>query len=184
MKNLALILFTFIFLSTNLNAQSTFIKGYYLSLTGDTIRGEVKVNPKKEFDQYQKLTFKESNGLQRTYKSDKIKGYGYEKTSFVSGEYEGEKVFFKLLSRGVLNLYEVQYEVLLMNELRTKTDYLMKKTSSEEYVRIKSGRIKKQLTDVMSDDAEFVKQLEARKDLEPENLKEVFNSYNSRALNN
>lgn len=182
MKKITLALAS-LFLAFAINAQSSFVKGYYLTLTGDTVKGEVKVNPKKELDQYQKLAFKEANGMQRTFKSDKIKGYGYDKASFISGEYEGEKVYFKLLSKGVLNLYEVQYEVLLMNELRTKTDYLMKKTSSDEFVRIKSGRIKKQLTDVMADDSEFVKQLEARKDLEPENLKEVFNSYNSRALN-
>ena len=159
-------------------AQSNYYKGYVIQLNGDTIKGEVRINPKKQLEQYQKVAFKDEKGLPKNYKPEKIKGYGYDNFSFISTEHEGEKVFIKLLSSGAINLFDVQFEVLIMNDIKTKTDYLMMKNGNDSFVRIKSGKMKKQLSDVMSDDAELVKQIEANKNLELENMVEVFNKYN------
>ncbi len=177
MKN---ILTTFIlFLGFNLDAQQTFVPGYVVELSGDTLKGEIKINPKKELDLYTRVAFKDANGLQKTYKPGKIKSYGFDKSVFISGVNDDEPVFLKVLSSGILNLYSLQYEVLQMNELKTKHDYFMKPRSGESLIKIKHGRFKKQLAEHMADATELVKKIEEDKHLEFENIALVFDQYNT-----
>ena len=159
-------------------SQSTFIKGYVVQLNGDTIHGEVKVNTKKEIDQFVKVAFKDQSGMQRVYKSDKLKAYGFETKNFVPAKNDGEPVFYKVLSSGSLDLFELQYEVLQMNEIHIKSQYFIKKTGNEEFIKIKHGRFKKQIADLMGDNQKLVKEMEENKGLDLENIVEVFNRYN------
>lgn len=181
MKKLALLALFIPFISFS---QQTLVKGYIVQLNGDTVRGDIKVNPKKEFEMYSKIAFIEPNGMQRMYKADKIKSYAYDGKVFVAVKNDGESMFYKTLSNGAINLYETQYEVLLMNDLKVKNDYFMKKSGSDEYVKIKHGRFKKQLAEEMSDNSKLVKELEENKKLELENMVEVFNQYNTWAKSN
>ena len=36
-----------------------------INMTGDTLKGEIKMNPKKELDNYSKFFFKDPSGVQK-----------------------------------------------------------------------------------------------------------------------
>ncbi len=44
-------------LTYSLTSQIAFVKGYIVNEKGDTVKGEVKINPKKEQDNYSKVFF-------------------------------------------------------------------------------------------------------------------------------
>lgn len=164
-------------------AQPKFYQGYVLMLNGDTLKGEVKKNPKKEFDNFARCAYRKSEGNEiKTFRPDKIKEYSVDGTVFVSRNVDGEQVFVRLVSKGAVNLYEAQVEVLQMNEIKVKSDYYMEKDAGE-FVKIKSGKFKKQITDMMGDNEEIVKGLEDKK-YDFDNIVEVFNTYNKEAAKN
>jgi hypothetical protein len=166
--------------SSSASAQIKYFKGYVLMLNGDTLKGEVKKNLKKEFDNFCRAAYRKSDGGEiKTFRPDKIKEYCVDGVTFVSRNVDGEQVFVKRLSKGTMNLYEAQVEVLQMNDLKVKSDYYMEKEAGE-FVKIKSGKFKKQITDAMGDNQEIVKGLEDKK-YDYENIVELFNAYNKAA---
>ena len=174
-------LFFVIILSNNIHAQTKYYKGYVVLLNGDTLNGEIKKNSKKEFDNFSKASFKNEAGEIKTYHADKVKEYVVDGATFISRNIDGDQIFVKRLSKGVVNLYEVQVEVMQMNEIRVKSDYYMEKEAGE-FVKIKSGKFKKQIVDVMGDNQEIVKGIEDKK-YDYDNILEVFNVYNKPANN-
>ena len=72
MKNTLLALFLSL-ITFSANAQIAFVKGYIINEKGDTVKGEVKINPKKEQDNYSKVFFKDESGTQKNYKANKVK---------------------------------------------------------------------------------------------------------------
>lgn len=175
---LSLVLALFLSITKNTQAQTKFYRGYVILLNGDTVKGEIKKNTKKEFDNFTRASFRKSEGNElKTYRADKIKEYVVDGTTFVSRNIDGEQVFVKRLSAGTVNLYEAQVEVLQMNEVKVKSDYYMEKAAGE-FVKIKSGKFKKQIVDVMGDNVEIVKGLEEKK-YDYDNILEVFNTYNN-----
>ena len=114
-------------------------------------KGEVKINPKKEFDNYSKVFFKDASGVQKNYKPDKVKGYGFDNKHFVTSKYEGEPTFYKVLSHGHIMLFEMMYETQQMNEISQKTEYYLAKKEDTEYSKLKEGKFKKQLGELMGD---------------------------------
>lgn len=168
--------------SSKVFAQAKYYPGYVILLNGDTLKGEIKVNPKKEFDNFVKAQYrKKENVDMKTYNATKIKEYCVNGVTYVSRNVDGEQMFVKRLSKGAINLYESQIEVLQMNEIKVKSDYYMEK-SNGEFVKIKSGKFKKQVTEAMSDDEVIVKALEDKK-YEYENIVELFEAYNKSAKN-
>jgi hypothetical protein len=164
------------------NAQAKYFPGYVIMLNGDTLKGEIKKNPKKEYDNFTKAAYRKKDGGEiKTFTAVKIKEYCVEGITFVSRNVEGEQVFVKRLSEGAVNLYESQIEVLQMNDLKVKSDYFMEK-STGEFVKIKSGKFKKQVQEVMSDNEEIVKAIDEKK-YEYDNIVELFNAYNKSAAN-
>jgi hypothetical protein len=168
--------------SSDTFAQAKYFPGYVIMLNGDTLKGEVKKNPKKEFDNFAKAAYRKRDGGEiKTFNATKIKEYCVDGVTFVSRNVDGEQVFVKRLSKGAVNLYESQIEVLQMNDIKVKSDYYMEKGSGE-FVRIKSGKFKKQIEEVMSDNEEIVKALEDKK-YEYDNIVELFNAYNKSVAN-
>ncbi len=168
--------------SNRAHAQVKYYKGYVLMLNGDTLTGELKKNPKREFDNFAKASFRKNPTSEvKSFRANKIKEYEVDGTTFVSKNVDGEQVFVKRLSKGAVNLYEAQIEVLQMNDLKVKSDYFMEKEAGE-FVKIKSGKFKKQLVDVMGDNEEVVKGIEDKK-YEYDNIVEVFNAYNRKLPN-
>ncbi|HET6226322.1 MAG TPA: hypothetical protein VFF27_08590, partial [Bacteroidia bacterium] len=151
--SITLALFFITILSNNIHAQTKYYKGYIVLLNGDTLNGEIRKNSKKEFDNFSKASFKNDAGEIKTYHADKVKEYVVDGSTFISRNIDGDQVFVKRLSKGVINLYELQIEVMQMNEIRVKSDYYMEKEAGE-FVKIKSGKFKKQIVDVMGDNQE------------------------------
>ncbi len=163
-------------------AQAKYFTGYVIMLNGDTLKGEIKKNPKRDFDNFAKAAYRKKDGGEiKTFNPTKIKEYCIESTIFVSHNVDGDQVFLKRLSKGSVNLYESQVEVLQMNDVIVKSDYYMENQSGE-LVKIKSGKFKKQVVEAMSDNLEIVKAVEEKK-YEYENIVELFNAYNNSASN-
>jgi hypothetical protein len=147
------------------------------------LKGEVKKNLKKEFDNFAKVAIRKSEGAEiKTFNPTKVKEYMVDGVKYVSRNIDGEQVFIKLLSSGTVNLYEAQIEVMVMNEIKSKSDYYMEKAGETGPVKIKSGKFRKQVQEVMSDNEEIVKGLED-KTYEYANIVEVFNTYNKASKN-
>ncbi|MGQ0827140.1 MAG: hypothetical protein ACT4ON_01970 [Bacteroidota bacterium] len=164
-------------------AQVKYHPGYVVMLKGDTLKGEIKTNPKKEYDNFIKAAYRKSEGNEiKTFGPTKITEYCVNGITYVSRNIDGEQVFIKRISSGAVNLYEAQIEVYLMNELRIKSDYFMEKVGETGPIKIKSGKFKKQVQEVMGDNEVIVKGLED-KTYDYENIVEVFNTYNKSAKN-
>lgn len=166
----------------NTYAQAKYFPGYVITLKGDTLNGEIKKNPKRDFDNFAKASYRKKDGSEmKTFNPTKIKEYCVDGITFLSRNVDGEQVFVKRLSKGSVNLYEAQVEVLQMNDVKVKSDYYMEKGAGE-FVKIKSGKFKKQVEEVMSDNEEIVKAL-ADKKYEYENIVELFKAYNKSVSN-
>lgn len=160
------------------NPNSGFEDGYIIDQKGDTLKGFVKVS-KKDEDNYAKVTFKKTEADKKSYTPSKIKGYGIGETHYASCKLDGSPVFVKRLSTGSINLYEIKVLVFLMGKEKLTSDYYYQKAGTEEYIKLKSGKnLKKQLSEIMADNAEIVSDLENKK-IEPENAVEIFDQYNS-----
>ena len=163
-------------------AQAKYYKGYVITLIGDTIKGEIKKNPKREFDNFTKAAYRKSEGVEmKSFNPTKIKGYCVDGVTYISHNIDGDQVFIKRVSTGAVNLYEAQVEVMQMNEIKVKSDYYMEKNIGD-LVKIKSGKFKKQVEEAMADNEEIVKGLEDKK-YDYENIVEVFNVYNKSIKN-
>jgi hypothetical protein len=177
-----LVLAAVITFNSNAFSQAKYFQGYVIMLNGDSLKGEVKKNPKREFDNFTKASFRKKDGSEiKNYTPAKIKEYNVDGITFVSRNVDGEQVFVKRISKGAVNLYEAQMETMQMNEIKVKSDYYMEK-SGGEFVKVKSGKFKKQMTDVMSDNEEIVKALEEKK-YDFDNIVEVVDAYNKKAAN-
>jgi hypothetical protein len=168
--------------NTRLTAQVKYFQGYVIMLNGDSLKGEIKKNLKREFDNFTKASFRKKEGSEiKSFTPAKIKEYYVDGITFVSRNVDGEQVFVKCISKGVVNLYESQIETLQMNEIKVKSDYYMEKHGGE-FVKVKSSKFKKQMTDLMADNEEIVKALEEKK-YDYDNIVEVVNIYNKSAAN-
>lgn len=176
--NRILILSALSVISLSAMSQTEFTPGYVITTKGDTIKGEIKHNPKKEFDLFSKVTVKIAENQNKTLKADKVKMYAFGENQFISSTVDGEPAFMKLLTKGAITLYEWQYEwVNAKNETEYRTEYYMQKEGEAEPVRIKSGKFRKQVAEMISDNQELVKELEDKK-YDYDNLSEVVESYN------
>jgi hypothetical protein len=163
-------------------AQVKYFPGYIITLSGDSLKGEIKKNAKHEFENFVKASFRKKEGSEvKSYSPSKIKEYCIDGVSFVSRNVDGEQVFVKRISKGALNLYESQVETMQMNEIKIKSDYYVEKAGGE-FVKVRSSKFKKQMSDVMADNEEIVKSLEEKK-YDYENIVEVVNAYNKATTN-
>ena len=162
--------------NSSANAQANYYKGYVILLTGDTLKGEIKMNPKHELDNFTKASYRKNEGSEiKTFNPKKIKEYNVNGVTFVSRNLDGEQIFMKQLSSGLVNLYEEQVEVYQMNEIKVKSDYYMEKAGEAGPIKIKSGKFRKQVEEVMSDNLDIVKGLQD-KTYDFDNIVEVFNN--------
>ncbi|MEO6303793.1 MAG: hypothetical protein ABIP51_11545 [Bacteroidia bacterium] len=178
MKTLLLALF--ISLTAGANAQIAFVKGYIVNEKGDTVRGEVKINPKKEQDNYSKVFFKDESGTQKNYKANKIKAYGFDKQNYVAMDYDGEPKFYRVFVRGEISLYKMMFEVTNMNATSFDGEYYITRKEDKKMTTVKEGKFKKQLQDMMSGSAVYANDYEGDKKLNEEKAVEVINNYNNR----
>lgn len=168
-----LCMFTF-----QLRSQITFVKGYLITDKGDTLQGEIKMNPKKEHDSYLKVFFKDNSGVQKNYKPGKVKGYGFGENHFVSLKHDEEDMFFKRLTSGSILLYKAAFEVVVMNETSYDFEYYVFKEGDKKLTEVKEGKFKKQMMEWMKDNTEFISEFKDEKKLNEEAAKEAILKYN------
>ncbi|MCU0359313.1 MAG: hypothetical protein MUF75_01140 [Bacteroidia bacterium] len=162
-------------------AQTYYEKGYLVNDKGDTIRGEVKLNQKKEFEVYTKVTFRDEKGIQKNYKIEKVKAYGYKDRQFLKMDYGSEEYFYEVLAVGAISYYKIIFEALYAKTVELETEYFIQKAGSKKVVPMKSSKFKKTMLDWMEDHSEFITAYE-----EPEPKKfdeakaiEIINQYNA-----
>lgn len=174
-KIIALIMVTCAYFSP---AQVSFVKGYLVTDKSDTLRGEVKINPKKEFENHNKIFFKDNSGTQKNYKPNKVKAYGYENNHYVSIVQDEEPKFYKRLTTGALVLYKVAFEVVNMNEVAYDYEYYIEREGETKLTEVKQSKFKKQLQELMSGSAGFANDFKDEKKFNEAGAIEVINKYN------
>lgn len=164
--------------SASLSGQVTFVKGYLINDKGDTLKGEVKINPKKEYDNHNKVFFKDNSGTQKNFKPNKVKGYGFDNNHYVSVNIEDEPKFLKRLTNGSIILYKSAFEVVKMNEVSFDYEYFLFREGDKKLTEVKEAKFKKQLQEWMSGSAGFANDFKDEKKFNEASAIEVINKYN------
>lgn len=152
--------------------------GYVVTNAGDTVKGEVKVNDKKEFDLFRKVTLKLSETEKKMYNPTKIKEYTVDGQRFIAKSIDGENVFVKVVAQGAVTLYQHQFEYYHGEEVRYDTEYYIEKNN--DLSKIKGNKFKKIVAEIMADNAELVKKVqESDGKYEGDAIVEVVNEYNT-----
>ncbi|GIV26716.1 MAG: hypothetical protein KatS3mg027_0530 [Bacteroidia bacterium] len=182
MKKLMFFLICFFGLQL-LIAQLNFYEGYIVNNDGDTLKGEVKANPKKELSLFAKVMFRDQQGFTKTYKPDKIKAFGYynpEKKKwhqFLSIN-DGESKFYKIAIQQPIVIYEYQFEDMQMGEFFTAKQYFIK--HNYEFVRLKSKKLKKQLAEYIQNE-EILSEVEKMEEIDIDKLSALFEKHYSKS---
>jgi hypothetical protein len=160
-------------------SQQGFTPGYIIGMAGDTVRGEVKVNEKKPQEHYEKVMFRDDKGMQKTYKPNKIKGYGYKDQHFVSiigADYDS---FYRILAQGPLSLYELMYELERVNKKTIEKEYYLAAPGAKHYDAVKERGFKKQLASATSDNPSIAENYPDEKQFDPEAATAAIKEYNA-----
>lgn len=159
-------------------AEMIWKPGYVVTNAGDTVKGDVRINDKKEFDLFRKVTLKLSETEKKMYNPAKIKEYTVDGQRFIVKKIDDENVFVKVVSEGAVTLYQHQFEYYHGEEVRYDTEYYVEK--SGQLNKIKGNKFKKLVAEIMADNAELVKKVqESESKYEGEAIVEVINEYNT-----
>jgi hypothetical protein len=179
-KTFSLLLLFTAFTITSLHAGLVYKSGYVVLLSGDSVKGDIRVNTTKELPMFQKVAVKQGEST-KTYKPEQVKEYGFESSRFISRKVDGEMQFLKVLSFGRINLYELQYEEIRGNETVVESEYYIEKTDgSAELQKAKSGKFKKTVAELMADNSELVAKVQdSDKKYEVTEMQQVCDEYNT-----
>lgn len=159
-------------------SQITFVKGYLINDKGDTLKGEVKINPKKEHELYSKVFFKDESGAQKNYKPNKVKGYGINNEHFVSISQDEEALFYKRLTNGAIILYKTSFETVNMNETIHDHMWYLSKEGDKKLTEVREGKFRKQLSEWMKDNQELANSFKDEKEFNEAAAIETITKYN------
>lgn len=107
--------------------------GYYVNTKGDTLKGQVQVNPENPTDFYKQFAFKlQREKKPKIYTAQRVAAYGFDGRNFVMLELKGEKIFVERLVTGRLRFYEFQFNGKVNGEPAIESEYFVKDTGSEE----------------------------------------------------
>ncbi|MBA3662873.1 MAG: hypothetical protein H0W61_01505 [Bacteroidetes bacterium] len=162
----------------NTKSQVSFVKGYLINEKGDSLKGEIKLNPKKEHENHLKVFFKDASGTQKNYKPNKVKGYGYKNNHYVSINQDDEPRFYKRLTNGDILLYKSAFEVVNMNASSFDFEYYLFRNGDKKLTEVKQSKFKKQLQEWMSGAAAFASEYQEDKKFNEPSAIEVINKYN------
>ena len=166
---------------TSLDAQLVWKSGYVILTSGDSVKGDIHVNPKKELDLFSKVTLK-SLITTKTYHANQVKEYGFENEHFVARKVDDDMQFLKAISSGRVNLYELQYEEQRGSDIVVESDYYMEKNdgTSTEPQKVKANKFKKTVEEMMSDNSDLVTRVQGDdKKYEIADMESVVDEYNS-----
>jgi hypothetical protein len=108
-----------------------FSPGYYVSLKGDTVRGEVQTNLDKEPMFYTSIWFKpKGTGKAVEVGPKKAKAYGYDETNFGQLHMDEGDVYIKNIAEGRLILAEYKFAKVEDGKEKIKSVYFIKDTKA------------------------------------------------------
>ncbi len=165
----------------SLHAELVWKSGYVILTTGDSVKGDIHVNTKKELDLFSKVSLKSATAT-KTYHPEQVKEYGFETEHFVARKVDGEMQFLKVISSGRINLYELQYEEQRGSDIVVDSDYYIEKNDggTAEPEKIKSNKFKKTVSEMMSDNSDLVARVQGDdKKYEIADMQSVVDEYNS-----
>lgn len=180
-KNLYLVLILVLGSFTAAKAELVWKQGYVLLNSGDTLKGEIKYNTKKELPLFSKVTLKNAEGVQKNYKPEDVKEFAYEGVRFLSRTMDKEPVFLKLVAEGQINLFEWQFEVYHGDETQVEKDFYIEKANGEskEPKKLKGNHFKKTVAEMMADHTDLVARIESEdKKYEIKDMQSVIEEYN------
>lgn len=169
----------FLLLGISLSAQQIFESAYIVTLKGDTVFGEGKVNSKKPCEAHERICFKDKSGIQKNFKPAKLFGYGINDKHFISLEFDGEPFFYQVLSRGEINFYMLTFESIRMNESTYDIEYFIARPDNKRLVTVKQGKFRKQLSDWMEDNPGILEKYPDEKEFDAGQAAAVISEYNS-----
>lgn len=180
MKKISLIALSVLFTATMAQAAMLWKPGFVVTNTGDTIRGDVRINDKKEFDLFRKVTVKLSESQTKMFNPNKVKEYTVDGKHFVARMVDDEMVFVKVVSEGGVTLYQHQFEVYHGDEIRYDSEYYVAKAGADELTKVKESKFKKLVAELMSDNEDLVKKVQENDaKYEGDAIVEIFNEYNA-----
>jgi hypothetical protein len=179
MKKLLAFVLVFTAASFTLHAELVWKTGYIILNSGDSVRGDIKVNTKKELSLFQKISLKQGDAI-KNYKPGQVKEYGFESTRFLAKKVDGEMQFLKVLSAGRINLYEFQFEMQHGSDIVVEKEYYIEKNDGTgELQKAKSGKFKKTVAELMADNATLVARVQSdNKKYEIADMQSVVDEYN------
>lgn len=180
-KHLSLVLLLVLGTFTAAKAELVWKAGYVILNSGDTLKGEIKYNTKKELSLFTKVTLKNAENVQKNYKPEDVKEFAYEDVHFLSRIMDKEPVFLKLVSAGQINLFEWQFEVYHGDQTEVEKDFYIEKIGSEakEPEKLKGSKFKKTVSELMSDNMDLVSRVENDdKKYEIAEMQSVIEEYN------
>lgn len=164
---------------TSAYAETVYKSGYVILTSGDSVKGDIRINTKKELPLFQKVALKQGEAT-KTYKPAQVKEFGFEGTLFVARKIDGEMQFVKVISSGQVNLYEWQYELQRGPEVIIESEYFIEKNGSAELQKAKSAKFKKSVAELMSDNTELVTRVQNDdKKYDIAEIKQVCDEYNT-----
>lgn len=85
--------------------------GYYVTVKGDTVKGDVQTNPENELDIYKGFSFRAPGTTKVVPIAEKkAKSYGFEGKHFIQVPYDAQSVvYIQELVKGRLNFYEYKF---------------------------------------------------------------------------
>ncbi len=108
-----------------------FSPGYYVSLKGDTVRGEIQTNLDKETMFFNTIFFKPKGTTKAVeVTTKKAKAYGYDETAFTLLKMDEGDVYIKYLIRGRLNLLEYKFSKLEDGVEKLQSVYFIQDTKA------------------------------------------------------
>lgn len=108
-------------------------KGYYVNFKGDTIRGQIQINPPFETEFYRHFYFKvKKTGKPKLMDAQKVRSYGFANRNFVRIDNKGRKEFVERLVSGRLRFYESRYPANLDDPLDVETEFFVKDTGADD----------------------------------------------------
>lgn len=159
-------------------AQLKYYKGYVIPLKGDTLKGEIESNPKKEIDHFRKIKYRARAGMPtKGFIAGKIKEYKMDSTIFISRKIDDQDVFIKLIVPGKINIYEGRTEDVDGKEVTLLPDYFYLKGEETVLVQDKPSRFKKQMMALMADNTDITKAI-SDDTYTYSNVLELFKAYN------
>jgi alpha-L-fucosidase len=181
MKKQLLFLFISLGFSIACTAEMVYKSGYVILNSGDTVRGDIKVNTKKELPLFAKVILKQGE-TSKTYKPEQVKGYSLDGTQFLTRKLDGEMVFLKVVTSGRILIFEYQFEVYHGDQTVVEKEYYVEKNDgvSNELVKLKGNKFKRLSVELMSDHSELVAKINAEdKKMEFAEMQAYIEEYNS-----